>query len=176
MAIVTYKVDKMHARFGFAVRHLVISTVRGQFTDFDAEVTGDEDDPTTAKAVVTVKAASVDTGVQQRDDHLRSDDFFGAEQYPELRFVSTSITHRHGNKWDVVGDLTIRDVTKPVELDCEVQGPTDTPMGRRFGILCEGSINRLEYGLKYNPAMETGGLVVAQDVKIEVEAEFVKAG
>lgn len=173
---VTYKVDKMHANFGFAVRHLVISTVRGHFDDFDAEVTGDEQNPATARATVTVKTGSVNTGVQPRDDHLRSDDFFNAEQYPEMKFTSTAITHEDGNRWKVVGDLTIRDVTKPIELECEVEGPADTPMGRRFGISATGQLNRLEYGLKYHPTMETGGFVVSETVRITIEAEFVHAG
>jgi polyisoprenoid-binding protein YceI len=175
MPTTTYRIDKMHARIGFAVRHLVISTVRGHFNDFDAEVTGDEADPATARVTVSIRTASVDTGVPDRDNHLRSDDFFNAEQYPEITFASTSVTPRGGSRWTLAGDLTIRDVTRPLELDCEVQGPVDTPMGRRFGVNAEATIDRLEYGLKYNPALETGGLVVGAEAKLSIEAEFVQA-
>jgi polyisoprenoid-binding protein YceI len=175
MATTIYKIDKMHAHLGFAVRHLVISTVRGHFTDFDAQVTVEDDDPTTAKFEVTVQTASITTGVEDRDNHLRSDDFFNAAKYPTITFKSTSVTPKGHNKYTVVGDLTIRDVTKPLELDSEVEGPVDTPMGRRFGVNAHGSLNRLEYGLKYNPSLETGGLVVAEHVRIDIEAEFVQA-
>jgi polyisoprenoid-binding protein YceI len=169
----TYTIDKAHARLGFAVKHLVISTVRGHFTDFDATVTGDESEPGGARGEVTIRTASVDTGVGDRDNHLRSDDFFNAEQYPTITFRSTALTPADGTRWTVEGDLTIRDVTKPIRLEAEVEGPVDTPMGRRFGISAQGTLNRLEYGLKYNPALETGGLVVGDTVRLDVEAEFV---
>lgn len=174
MATTIYKVDKMHARIGFGVRHLVISTVRGHFTEFDAQVTVEDDDPSTAQVEVTIHTASVTTGVEDRDNHLRSDDFFNAEKYPTITYKSTSVAPTGYNQYTVVGDLTIRDVTKRLELETEVEGPVDTPpMGRRFGVNAQASLNRLEYGLKYNPSLETGGLVVAEHVRIEVEAEFV---
>jgi polyisoprenoid-binding protein YceI len=174
MAVQSYSIDPAHSHVGFAVKHLVISTVRGNFTEFDVEAQADPEDLTTAKLTATVQAASVNTGVNDRDNHLRSDDFFNAEQYPTLTFSSTSIEHAGSNRYKVAGDLTIRDVTKPIELDVEIEGPTNDPYGNeRFGLSAKGKINRIEYGLKYNPALEAGGLVVAEDVRLDLEAELV---
>lgn len=174
MATQSYSIDPMHSHVGFAVKHLVISTVKGHFTEFDVEAQADPDDLTTGKLTATIKAASVTTGVDDRDNHLRSDDFFNAEKYPTITFSSTSIEHAGNNRYKVSGDLTIRETTKPIDLDVEIEGPATDPYGyERFGLSAKGKINRVEYGLKYSAALETGGLVVAEDVRLDLEAELI---
>ena len=173
----TYTIDPLHTRIGFAAKHMVISTVRGKFNDYTATLEVErENDPATAHLEVVVKTASIDTAADDRDNHLRSDDFFNAERYPELRFGSTSIEHRGHNQYRVTGDLTIRDVTKPITLDAEVEGPITDPYGNeRIGVTLTGQLNRFDWNLRWNAAIEAGGLVVGEQIKIEVEAEFTSA-
>src|SRR3954454_8822067 len=173
----TYTVDPMHTRIGFAAKHMVITTVRGQFNDYTATLAvEDEHDPRTARLDVVVRTASVDTRAEDRDNHLRSEDFFAAEQYPEMRFRSTSIERRGSNQYRVTGDLTIRDVTKPTTLDAEVEGPITDPYGNeRIGVTLTGQVNRFDWNLHWNAAIEAGGLIVGEQIKIEVEAEFTAA-
>lgn len=170
----TFKPDPVHSRIQFAVRHMMVTTVRGHFDEYDGQVTVEGDDPTTAVVTGTIKAASVNTGVEQRDNHLRSDDFFGAEQFPEITFRSTSIEALGEGRFKARGDLTIRDVTKPVEFEAELSGPIADPFGNiRWGVSAQGRIRRLEWGLKYNPALEAGGVVVGDEVRIEIEGALV---
>ncbi|HZC26520.1 MAG TPA: YceI family protein [Actinopolymorphaceae bacterium] len=173
----TYTIDPVHTRIGFAAKHMVVSTVRGKFDDYAATLeVDDENDPRTARLDVVVKTASIDTGAGDRDNHLRSDDFFNAEQYPEMRFRSTSLERRGPNQYRVLGDLTIRDVTSPITLDAEVEGPITDPYGNeRIGVTLTGQLNRFEWNLRWNAAIETGGLIVGDTIKIEVEAEFTSA-
>lgn len=173
----TYTIDPLHTRIGFAAKHMVVSTVRGHFNDYTATLEVErDDDPTTARLEVVIRTASIDTGADDRDNHLRSDDFFGAEQYPEMRFVGTSIERRGPNEYRVTGDLTIRDVTKPITLDAEVEGPISDPFGNeRIGVTLTGQLNRFEWNLRWNAAIETGGLIVGDAIKIQVEAEFTSA-
>jgi polyisoprenoid-binding protein YceI len=167
----------MHTRIGFAGKHMVITTVRGHFDDYSATLeVEDENDPSTAQLNVVVRTASIDTGAADRDNHLRSDDFFNAERFPEMRFQSTSIEPRGGTQYRVTGDLTIRDVTKPLTLDAEVEGPITDPYGnQRIGVTLTGQLNRFDWNLKWNAAIEAGGLIVGEQIKIEVESEFTRA-
>ncbi len=170
----TYRLDPAHTRIGFAVRHMMVATVRGRFGEYDGQVTVEDDDPTTAVAEFTIKAHSVDTGQEMRDNHLRSPDFFHAEQFPELRFKSTSVERVEEGRYKVRGDLTIRDQTRPIELDVEVEGPITDPYGNeRAGITAQTRINRKDWGLTYGAALETGGAIVADQVRLEIDAELV---
>lgn len=176
MPTTRYSIDPTHSHVGFAVKHLVISTVRGRFAEFTAEAEADSSDLSTARLTATIDAASVTTGVQDRDNHLRSADFFHVEEHPTITFASTSVRPNGGNKYTVTGDLTIHGTTKPVELEAEIEGPAVDPWGNeRFGIAAHGKINRTEFGLLYNQALETGGFIVAEDVRLELEAELIAA-
>ncbi len=167
--------DPIHSSFEFAVRHMVVSTVRGRFDDFSVEADIDEDDLSRSTGKVAVKTASVNTREEQRDDHLRSPDFFAAEQYPDMTYVITKVEGA-GSEYAITGDLTIKDVTREVVLDAEITGPVADPWGNtRLGLSATGKLNRKEFGLSWNVVTEAGGLLVGDDVKITVEAEFVKA-
>lgn len=171
----TYQIDPAHSRVGFATRHMTVSVIRGQFREFKGTVTTADDNPASAKVELTVQAASIDSGIEARDNHLRGDDYFAVEKYPELRFQSKSIEPSGGGRFRVTGDLTIRDTTKPVTLEAELGGPIQDPFGNtRVGITLTGSISRKEWGLTANPTIEGGGPVIADEVKLEVETEFTK--
>jgi polyisoprenoid-binding protein YceI len=176
MSTTRYAIDPTHSHVGFAVKHMVISTVRGRFAEFSADAEVDGDDLTSGRLTATVQTASVDTGVGDRDNHLRSADFFDAENHPTITFASTSIQRRDGNRYAVTGDLTIHGVTRPVELDVEIEGPTPDPWGNeRVGVAARGRINRRDFGLTYSAALETGGLVVGDEVRLDLEAELIAA-
>jgi polyisoprenoid-binding protein YceI len=167
--------DKAHSKIGFSVSHLVITDVEGNFKEFDASVTTDGDNWENAKIEFTAEIASIDTDNEKRDEHLRSDDFFNAEMYPQLKFVSKSFNKVDGNEYKLVGDLTIRDVTKEVELEVELNGTVVDPWGNtKAGFDLEGEINRFDYGLKWSKALETGGLVVGEDVEIIGKLQLMK--
>lgn len=171
----TYKIDSSHARVGFAVKHMMVSTVRGHFNQLNGQISVEGDDPRTAAAEVTIKAGSIDTGEPNRDADLRSEGFLATETYPEISFRSTAIEPRGGTRYGVTGDLTIRDVTRPVALDVEVEGPITDPWGnQRVGVSIGGKINRKDWGIQVNAVLETGGLVIAEEVRLEIEAEFVR--
>lgn len=171
----TYQIDPAHSRVGFATRHMTVSVIRGQFREFKGTVTTADDNPASARVELTVQAASIDSGIEARDNHLRGDDYFAVEKYPELRFQSKSIEPAGGGRFRVTGDLTIRDTTKPVTLEAELGGPIQDPFGNtRVGITLTGSISRKEWGLTANPTIEGGGPVIADEVKLEVETEFTK--
>ncbi len=171
----TYVVDKAHSQIGFRVRHLGISNVTGAFRDFEAQVVFDKDDLSTLEASATIDVASIDTGIERRDNHLRSADFFDAETYPTITFQSTGVEEIDGNRFKLRGDLTIKDVTKPVVLDAELLG---TAPGMRGGEVAAfsatGVINRFDYGLTWNNLTEAGGIVVGEEVTLLIELEAVR--
>jgi len=170
-----YEIDKAHSRFGFTAKHMMFTTVRGQFTDYDGHVEVEGDDYAGATGEFTVKVASIESGVQQRDDHLRSPDFFNAPEFPDLTFKPTAIVPTGNDHYQVTGDLTIRGVTKPVELDVILEGRLDKDAWgkQRVAITALGQVNRKDWGLNWNLALETGGWLVSDTIKIEVEAAFV---
>jgi len=170
----SWNTDPQHSSFEFAVRHMVVATVRGRFDEFTVDADIDESDLTRSRGTVRVRTASVDTREEQRDAHLRSPDFFDAEQYPELTFVIKDVEGSDGD-YRITGDLTIKDVTREVTLEAEITGPVADPWGNtRLGLSASGKLNRKDYGLTWNVVTEAGGLLVGDDVKISIEAEFVK--
>jgi polyisoprenoid-binding protein YceI len=168
----TYKIDPAHTRIGFAVKHMVIATVRGNFKEFSGEIVYDEADITKSSVNVKIMTASIDTDNEKRNNHLRSNDFFNAEEFPEITFVSKKIMESE-NGYVAVGDLTIRDVTKEVELPFEITGKLETEGGTRIGIHAELEINRFDFNVKWDRTLDTGGLVVGKEVKIEIDAELI---
>lgn len=172
----TWKIDAAHSEVQFKVKHMVISTVTGQFNTFDASLESDKDDFSDAHISFSIDTASIDTGNEQRDNHLKSDDFFNAEKYPQMKFASTSFTPNGNGAYTLKGNLTIRDVTKEVSLAVEYGGTITDPWGAtRAGFEVSGKINRQEFGLKWSAVTEAGGLVVSDDVKLHINVEFVKA-
>jgi polyisoprenoid-binding protein YceI len=170
----TWSLDQAHSTVEFTVRHMVVATFSGKFTSFDAEIQFDEVRPETASVSATVDVASIETGNEQRNGHLRSDDFFNAEQYPQMTFTSTRIV-RDGGEFKIHGDLTIRDVTKPVVFEAEYGGQVIDPWGNaRLGIVAETTINRREFGLNWNGLIESGGAIVADKVKIKLHVEATR--
>jgi polyisoprenoid-binding protein YceI len=170
----TWAVDKAHSKVGFAVKHMGIATVRGEFKDFEG-VLEVGDDLTTATARGTIKVASVDTNEPQRDEHLRSPDFFDAEQYPELTFESTSIEALDDEAFRVTGKLTLHGVTSEVVLHGDVQGTDVDPWGNeRVGLELTGQISRGDYGMKFNQALGSGNMLVADKVKLVLDISAVK--
>lgn len=171
----TYRLDPAHSTIGFAAEHLVISKVRGQFKAFDASLSLD---PAAANAPVsaraTIKTASVDTGVEARDKHLRSADFFDAEKYPEIKFEATRLVNE-GGQLVAIGNFTLHGVTKEIRLPFTLKGPIKDPMGKtRVAVEARLPIDRRDYGLTWSKALETGGLVVGNEVLLEINAEAVK--
>ncbi len=171
----TYKIDADHSDIMFKVKHLMISTVTGIFKKFDATLEVDENDLTKAKVYFEADVDSVDTKNEQRDAHLKSDDFFNAEQFPKMTFTSTSIEKVSDDEYTLNGNLTIRDITKAISLKVEYNGDVVDPWGlERKGFEISGKINRKEFGLKWSAVTEAGGLVVADDVKLAMNVEMVK--
>ncbi len=175
-----YEIDNSHTTIGFTAKHMMFTTVRGHFADFKGQVEVDGDNYATAKGEVTIQTASVSTNSQDRDNHLRSADFFAADKYPVMTFRSTNVTPQ-GDDFLVTGDLTIRAVTRPIELVVTVEGRVakDAWGKERVGISAKGKINRKDFGLTWNMALETGGVLVSETVNLEIEAAFtavVEAG
>lgn len=171
----TYKIDVDHSDIMFKVKHLMISTVTGIFKKFDATLEVNEEYLSDAKVTFEADTDSIDTKNEQRDGHLKSDDFFNAEQFPKMTFKSTGIQKTGDDEYKLTGDFTIRDVTKPIELKVEYNGSTKDPWGQeRMGFEVTGKINRKEYNLKWNAVTEAGGMVVADDVKLAMNVEMVK--
>jgi polyisoprenoid-binding protein YceI len=169
----TWQVDPAHSSVGFRVKHLMIATVKGRFTDFAGTFEAREDGALEASG--TIQAASIDTDEPKRDEHLRSADFFEAARYPEISFVSTEITPTGDTGFHVVGELTIRGITKPVELSGSVEGVGRDPWGNdRVGLELRGEIDRSDFGLTWNQALETGGVLVGDKVKLEIDLSAVK--
>jgi polyisoprenoid-binding protein YceI len=170
-AVGTFAIDTSHTRLGFAVRHMAVSKVRGDFTDFAGTLELAEN-PVDSKVSVTIQAGSVDTNDENRDNHLRTNDFFDVENHPTWTFTSTAIRPINATEWNVDGDLTIRGVTKQVTLDATLEGVVKDPYGfHRVGFSAKTSIDREEFGVSFNGVMEAGGLVVSKKVEIDIEAE-----
>ena len=172
-AVGTYDIDPSHTELGFAVRHMAVSKVRGRLSTFSGTLVLAED-PADSKATVTIDATSVDTRDENRDAHLRTNDFFDVENHPTWTFTSTSIKPDGPSEFKVDGDLTIRGVTKPVTLDVSLEGVVKDPYGNhRVGFSASTSINREDFGVAFGAVMEAGGLVVAKKVDIQIELEAV---
>lgn len=175
-AVKTWNVDKMHSAVKFSVSHLVISEVDGSFKIFDGKMVAAKEDFTDAKINFTVDVTSINTDNVNRDGHLKSDDFFNAEKFPNMTFVSTSFKKKSGSTYELTGNLTIRDVTKKVTFAVKYGGTAKDPYGNtKAGFKATGSINRLAYGLKWNNLTEAGGAVVGEDVDLTVNLEMTLA-
>lgn len=167
----SYDIDVAHSTLGFAVKHLGISTTRGSFGTFEGHVIFDPDDYGSFKAVANIDAASIDTKNENRDKHLRSDDFFGVDTYPEITFVAEKLAET-GDGAVITGKLTIKDVTRTVSIPVEITGPVQSPFGGEvIGLRGEFQLNRQDYNVKWSKTMDAGGLVVADMVNVIVEIE-----
>jgi len=170
--IQTWKVDKAHSKVGFLVSHLVVSEVEGKFLDFDATITTDAKGKL-EKVEAVIKTSSINTDNADRDKHLKSDDFFSSEKFPEITFVSKSIKAAGKNGYKITGDFTMRGVTKSVTLNTKFNGEIKDPWGiTKSGWVATTAVNRFDYGLTWSSAVETGGLVVGKDVDISLKLEF----
>ncbi len=171
----TWNIDATHAELGFAVRHLMISTVRGRFGAVSGTVTLDENHPESAKIDATIDVVSIDTRQEMRDNHLRSADFFDVENHPTIHFVSTKVEGDITNEFRVIGDLTIRGATHSVTLDVTNEGRVKDPWGNdRVGAHATGKIKRGDFGLTYNQTLEAGGVMVGDEVKLSLDVELVR--
>ena len=169
-----YALDVTHSRLGFVARHAMVTKVRGQFGAFTGTAHIDEANPADSKVDLSIDVASIDSGTADRDGHLKSGDFFDAETYPTITFVSTDVK-RDGSDWAITGDLTIKDVTKSVTIDFEQTGSAQDPFGNvRVGFEGETTINRKDWGLTWNAALETGGVLVSEKIKLEFDLSVIK--
>jgi polyisoprenoid-binding protein YceI len=169
-----YTIDPTHTRLGFSARHAMVTTVRGQFQAFSGTAHVDAANPANSWVKVSIETASIDTGVADRDGHLKSPDFFDAEANPEITFVSTEVS-RDGDDWTITGDLTIKGVSKPVSIEFESTGSARDPFGNlRVGFEGATSINRKDWGLTWNAALETGGVLVSEKVKLEFDISAIQ--
>jgi polyisoprenoid-binding protein YceI len=178
MATQTWQLDTTHSSIGFTVRHMVVAKVHGRFTRFEGKLVLDGEDVTRGSAEVKIEAASLDTGVEQRDNHLRSPDFFDVGAFPKVIFRSKKVAEAGKGRYQVTGDLTLRDVTREVVLDAELLGKVKDPWGNeRLAFQATTSIDRKDFGLKWNQALETGGLLVGErvDISLDVQAVAVAA-
>lgn len=170
-----WTLDTTHAEVGFSAKHLMVSTVRGHFEEVDADIHLDEANPEQSHVTARVQVASLTTGAADRDAHLRGADFFDVATYPEILFRSTR-AHRDGDDFVLEGDLTIRDVTKPVTLKGEFAGPVQSPWGsRHVGFELDGEIEREDWGLGWNMALDAGGVLVGKKVKLHIAVEVMEA-
>ncbi len=171
----TWDIDPAHSSITFSVRHMMVSTVRGRFGAFRGAIDLDPADPRKTVVRAAIDAATVDTAQAQRDGHLKSPDFLDVEKYPEIAFTSTKVEPAGDKTYRVVGDLTIRGVTKPVTLEAELLGYNESgQFGKRAGIAATTTIDRKDWGLNWNQALETGGLLVSDKVKIELDIQAVE--
>ena len=174
-----WQLDTTHSSVEFSVKHMMMTTVRGRFKELEATLRGDRDHPEDAGVDASINVASIDTGVADRDAHLRSPDFFDAERHPQITFRSTRIEgdapRKEGDRFRLAGELVIRDTPIEIVLDCEYQGRGKDPWGKtRAGFSFRTEIDRREWGLKWNQAIETGGVLVANKVRVEGEVQFVR--
>jgi polyisoprenoid-binding protein YceI len=170
-----WKLDPTHSNIEFSARHLMLTTVRGRFADVEGTVAVNGATPDTAAVEATMKVASIDTRTEQRDQHLRSADFFDVENYPAITFKSTTISGSR-ERFTLTGNLTIRGTTKPVTLDVTYEGTGKDPWGgERMGFSADGKIDRREFGLTWNQALEAGGVVVSNEIKIHIDAQLVRS-
>lgn len=170
-----YDIDPAHSRLGFVARHAMVTKVRGSFTRFSGTVEIPPDDLTNAQVALSIDVASVDTGNEQRDGHLRTNDFFDIERFPTMTFASTAIEALGENRFRVTGDLTIKDVTKPVTLDVELTGAATDAFGNdRIGFEAATEINRKDFGVSWNAPLEAGGVLVSEKVTLELDVSAVR--
>ena len=169
-----YTLDPTHTRIGFSTRHAMVTTVRGQFSDFAGTAHVDAANPENSRVELVIQTGSIDTGVADRDAHLRSADFFDADQNKEITFVSTKV-ERGGDDWVITGDLSIKGVTKPVTVAFEPTGSARDPFGNlRIGFEGGSAINRKDWGLTWNAALETGGVLVSEKIKLEFDVSAIR--
>lgn len=172
-----WALDTVHSHVGFSVKHMMVATVRGQFKSYRGTLRLDENDFTRSSFEGEIDVASIDTGNADRDNHLRTNDFFDAPTHPTIAFKSTGIEAKGEGEYVVRGDLTVRGVTKPVELDVEFQGTSKNPYGKTVtGLSARGTINRKDFGMNFNALLETGGVAVGEKVKVEIDVEAVAEG
>jgi polyisoprenoid-binding protein YceI len=169
-----YAIDTSHSRLGFVARHAMVTKVRGHFTDFTATAHIDAENPAASSVELNIDVASVSTGSPDRDGHLRSPDFFDVENFPAMTFRSTEVT-RDDDEWTITGDLTIKDVTRPVTIEFEETGSALDPFGNtRVGFEGDVTVNRKDWGLNWNAALETGGVLVSEKIKLEFDISAIK--
>ena len=173
----TYAIDPSHSRIGFVARHAMVTKVRGSFNEFEGTGSFDAEDPTKSQLRLVIQAASIDTRNADRDGHLRSNDFFDMEQHPEISFVSTAVEQLDGDTYRVTGDLTIKGVTKPVSVDFEYTGTAVDPYSNvRVGFEGKTVINRTDWGISWNGVLETGGVLVSENITLEFEVSAIRTG
>ena len=171
---VEWTIDPTHTRVGFTVEHMVVSEVDGEFKQYSGKVLLDEKDPSKSNVELTIQVASIDTGVPDRDKHLRSGDFFDTDKHPTITFKSTKIT-KAGKGFKIAGNLSIRGVTKAVTLDATLSDAVTNPWGKQVrGAKITGKLNRLDYGVSWNKALDKGGIAVGNEVQIEIKTELNK--
>lgn len=175
MTTTKWVIDPTHSEIGFKVKHMMFTNVSGKFEKFDATIEAENDDFENAKAEFSGEIESISTGNADRDAHLRSGDFFDADNSPKITFRSTSFTKKSGDDYELSGDLTLRGVTKPVRLDAEFGGIMKDPFGNtKAAFSVSGKINRKDWGLTWNAALETGGVLVSDEVRLVIELQFIK--
>lgn len=174
MATTKWTIDPTHSEVGFKVKHMMFTNVSGQFDTYDATITTEDFDFATSKIEFSADIASINTGNSDRDNHLKSADFFDAEKNPKLTFVSSSLVKK-GDDYELAGELSLNGVTKPVKLNTEVSGLLKDPWGNtKVGLNATGKINRTDFGLTWNSALETGGVLVSEEVKLNIELQFLQ--
>jgi len=167
----SYDIDVAHSNISFSVQHLMVSTTRGDFSDYTGTILFDKDNPINSQFDITIKVASIDTRNQQRDEHLRTAEFFDVEKYPAITFNSTKIEGSASN-YTLTGQLTMHGVTKEINIPATIAGPIKSPFGdEAIGITCEFTVNRQDYGVSWNKQLDAGGVVVGDDVKVTVSIE-----
>jgi len=169
-----YTLDAAHTRLGFSARHAMVTTVRGAFKEFEGTAHVDTANPADSKVELTIKTDSIDTGVADRDGHLRSGDFFEVETYPEITFTSTQV-ERDGNDWTITGDLTVKGISKPITVEFESTGSARDPFGNlRIGFEGQTTLSRKDWGLTWNAALETGGFLVSDKIKLDFDISAIQ--
>ena len=171
----TYTVDPTHSRIGFVARHAMVTKVRGSFNEFEGSGYFDAEDPANSRLQLTIKSASIDTRNADRDGHLKSNDFFDMETYPEITFASTAVEQVDDSNYRVTGDLTIKGVTKPITVDFEYTGTAVDPyQNQRIGLEGKTTVNRKDWGVNWNAALEAGGVLVSEKVTLEFEVSAIR--
>jgi polyisoprenoid-binding protein YceI len=171
----TWAIDPTHSEIGFKAKHMMFTNVSGKFNTFNATIENEDDQFETSKINFSADVNSIDTGNTDRDNHLRSGDFFDAEKFPKLSFTATGVSKINEGEYKINGELTIKEVTKNVELQAEYSGLMKDPWGNtKVGLSINGKINRKDFGLTWNAALETGGVLVSEEIKLQAEMQFVK--
>jgi polyisoprenoid-binding protein YceI len=171
----TYELDPTHSRIGFVARHAMVTKVRGSFNEFAGSGYFDAEDPSRSHLALTIQAGSIDTRNADRDGHLRSNDFFAMDEHPEIRFTSTAVEALDDSTYRVTGDLTIKGVTRPVTVDVDFEGAVVDPFGNhRIGLEGRTTINRKDWGVSWNAALDAGGVLVSEKVTLELEVSAIK--